>query len=208
MDMSGIVGNWGYMMYYPMIIIAAFYSFRHKARLDIKFALFLAACLVSVIINDIPEYYQTKFRLAVFALLLSAFSGMFKSRKIALFHLHLYHIFTVLSLILVIVNYVMFSLGLVNKTAMDIYNDGGFYAGSTGNNEMGLLGAVSIMFIVAFCSIYHKLLNFWDKMFFSVALVCSIFMMGFASSRMRLMFSLLDVFMVLYKINQKKNISM
>lgn len=208
MDMSGIVGNWGYMMYYPMIIIATFYNFRHKARLDIKYVLFLAACLVSVIINDIPKYYQTEIRLVVFALLLTAFSGMFKSRKIALFHLHLYHLFTILTLILVIVNYSMFSLGFVSKAAIDIYNDKGLYTGSTANNEMGLLGAVSIMFIVAFCSIYHKLLNFWDKMFFSVALVCSISMMGMASSRMGLMCTLLAVFTVLYKINRKNFIKL
>lgn len=35
MDMCGIVGNWGYMMYYPMILIAAFYSFRSKAIVNI-----------------------------------------------------------------------------------------------------------------------------------------------------------------------------
>ena len=107
-------------------------------------------------LNDIPAYYRTTERLLVFGGLLLAFSNIVSSRRIALMRLHLFHIFCILSVVLVVINYLMFITGNIGSSQASIFENIGFYAGSTMNNEMGLLGAVSIMFIIAYGGKYWK----------------------------------------------------
>lgn len=203
MDMSGIMGPIGYQLYYPMLGLMAIYCLMHGKKVGWVFVAYLGVCLLSYMFNDIPKYYRTTERLIVFAGLLVSFSNLVNSRRIALMRLHLFHTFCILSTILVVINYVMFATGHINSSQASTYQNIGLYTGSTMNNEMGLLGAVSIMFIIAFCGKYIKIFSKIEKIIMLGCLVCAISMMGMASSRMGLICTLLSVVFVLYKLNSK-----
>lgn len=203
MDMSDIFGNWGYIAYYPMLFILAYYCFQNKSRVSKVHIAYLGVCLLSIILNPIPAFYQTPIRYATFILLLTSFSSLVNSRKIALMRLHLFHIFSILSMALVTINYIFFSAGFIDKRKMEIFTEHGLFTGSTANNEMGLLAAVAIMFIIAFCGKFYKHLTFTSKLLMLGFLICAISMMAMASSRMGLTCSILSVSFVLYRLNSK-----
>lgn len=203
MDMSGIFGNWGYIAYYPMLFIVSFYCFRNAKKVNKVYVVYLCVCLLSIILNSIPTYYQTPVRFGVFILLLSSFSSLVNSRKIALMRLHLFHIFSLLTVVLVTINYLFFSAGFANREQMERFEEHGIFTGSTANNEMGLLGAVSIMFIISFMGKFYKKLGWVSKLLLSGCLVCAISMMAMASSRMGLICSILSVVFVMYRLNSK-----
>ena len=203
MDMSGIFGAWGYYAYYPMLFIMSYYCFKNKQKISIVHIAYLIVCFLSIILNNIPEYYQAPSRYIVFILLLTSFSSLVNSRKIALIRLHLFHIFSILSVVLVTINYIFFSVGIVSKKQVEIFNEHGLYTGSTANNEMGLLAAIAIMFIIAFYGKFHKILSIIDKLMILTCLICAISMMAMASSRMGLICTILSVVFVIYKLNSK-----
>lgn len=203
MDMSGIFGNWGYIAYYPMIFILAYYCLQNKRRVSKVHVAYLIVCFLSIILNPIPAYYQTPIRFAFFILLLASFSNLLNSRKLALMRLHLFHIFSILSVVLVTINYIFFSAGLVSNKQIEKFQESGLFTGSTANNEMGLLGAISIMFIIAFGSKFYKRFSVIEKVFMLGCLICAISMMAMASSRMGLICTILSVVFVLYRLNSK-----
>lgn len=204
MDMSGIIGNWGYMAYYPVLFILSFYCIKRNKKINYLYVAYLTVCFLSAIVNDIPSYFNIPMRLGVFVLLLCSFSSLLNSREIALLRLHLFHIFSILSVVLVSINYVLFSFGMGDNRQMEVFEEQGLYTGSTANNEMGLLGAIAIMYIVVFAGKYYKHFNLIEKILLLFALICSISMMGMASSRMALMCTLVSVIIVLLRMNRKK----
>lgn len=203
MDMSGIIGPIGYQIYYPVLGITAIFCLLHRKKIGWEYVAYLAVCWLSFLLNDIPEYFRTTERLLVFTGLLIAFSSIVNGRRIALMRLHLFHTFCILSVILVVINYLMFATGHIGKSQASTFENIGFYAGSTMNNEMGLLGAVSIMFIIAFCGKYFKTFTKKEKLIMLGCLVCAISMMGMASSRMGLVCTILSVSFVLYRLNSQ-----
>ena len=201
MDMSGIIGPIGYQLYYPVLGITAVYCLYYAKKIGWIYVAYLAVCWISYMLNDIPAYYRTTERLLVFGGLLLAFSNIISSRRIALMRLHLFHIFCILSVVLVVINYLMFITGNIGSSQASIFENIGFYAGSTMNNEMGLLGAVSIMFIIAYGGKYWKIFSRFEQLILLGCLICAISMMGMASSRMGLVCTLLSVTFVLYRLN-------
>lgn len=208
MDMSGILGNWGYTLYYPMLFIFALYCILNAKKISIIHILYLTICLISILFNNIPSYYRIYSRYLVFILLLLSFSNLINSRKIALIRLHTFHIFSILTVILVTVNYLLFSLGIVKNDVMELYQERGLYTGSTANNEMGLLGAIAIMFIITFTIKYFKYISTFSKIILLICLISAISMMAMASSRMGLLCTVFSILFVIYKINSNniKNI--
>lgn len=204
MDMSGILGSWGYNLYYPMLFVVAIYFFFKAKKIEYIYLAYLGVCFASIIFNDIPSYYRVYFRFIVFILLLLSFSNLIYSRKIALIRLHIFHIFSILTVLLVTINYIFFSLGFVNNKAMTLYQEQGLYTGSTANNEMGLLGAIAIMFIVAYTSKYYTRLSIASKITLLISIVSAISMMAMASSRMGLVCTIISVLFVLFKLNRDK----
>lgn len=203
MDMSGLIGGWGYSLYYPLLLILACYCFRYKSKVSKWHVAYLAVCALSIVCNSIPAYFQAPIRFVVFILLMMSFSSLVNSRKIALMRLHLFHIFSLLSVLLVTINYVFFSLGMFDAKKMDLYESVGLFTGSTANNEMGLLAAIAIMFIITFTSKYYAQLRLLDKLLMLGCLVCAISMMAMSSSRMGLICAILSVSFVLYKLYSK-----
>lgn len=204
MDMSGIWGGWGYTIYYPLIFFIAIYCFKNQVRVGVPYVLFLLICLLSIIINDIPAYYHVPFRYIAFVLLMASFSSLFNSRKIALMRLHLFHLFSILSVILVSVNFILLKLGRLDSRQYELYQATGLYAGSTGNNEMGLLAAIAIMFIVVFYIKHRNYLSRWESFIMLGCLICSISMMALSSSRMGLICTVISILVVIFKLNRGK----
>ena len=118
--------------------------------------------------------------------------------------LHLFHIFSILSVIIVVVSYLLFVFGLVSIEQMDLYQERGIYTGSTANNEMGLLGAMSILFILVFLYKHFYLLKLWEKVVLFGCLYCGISMMALASSRMGLICTLVSVTFAIYRMSRKR----
>lgn len=203
MDMSGIIGSWGYTIYYPMLFITSFYCLRNYRNISVVHVFYLMVCLISIMLNDIPPYFRIYQRYIIFILLLMSFSNLVYSRKIVLMRLHLFHIFSFLSVLLVTINYVFFSLGLISNEASALYEERGLFTGSTANNEMGILGAIAIMFIVAYFGKFYKVMSFISKLVLVFCLISAISMMAMASSRMGLICTLISVIFVLYKLNHK-----
>lgn len=203
MDMSGILGGWGYLLYYPMLFILASYCIINAKSISIIHVLYLITCLISILLNNIPAYYKIYSRYLVFILLLLSFSNLVNSRKIALMRLHAFHIFSILTVILVTINYIFFSLGIVTDKALALYEERGLYTGSTANNEMGLLGAIAIMFVVTYGVKFFKQTAILSKIILLICLVSAISMMAMASSRMGLICTIFSILFVLYKLNSK-----
>lgn len=204
MDMSGFVGSIGYQVYYSMIFLLSYYCLKNKKKIGQGYIFFLIACVLSIIVNPIPSYYNSPIRCGVFVLLLLSFSNLTNSRKIALMRLHLFHIFSILSVIIVVVSYLLFVFGLVSIEQMDLYQERGIYTGSTANNEMGLLGAMSILFILVFLYKHFYLLKLWEKVVLFGCLYCGISMMALASSRMGLICTLVSVTFAIYRMSRKR----
>lgn len=203
MDMSGILGGWGYLLYYPMLFILASYCIINAKRIGIIHVLYLITCLISILLNNIPSYYNIYSRYLVFILLLLSFSNLVNSRKIALMRLHAFHIFSILTVILVTINYILFSLGIVTDKALALYEERGLYTGSTANNEMGVLGAIAIMFVITYGMKFFKRFSILSKIILLICLVSAISMMAMASSRMGLLCTIFSILFALYKLNSK-----
>lgn len=204
MDMSGIFGNWGYKLYYPIIILFSFFIYQKKDNIDIRYLFFLIACLVSIIFNDIPSFFRSQYRFIGFIFLFVAFSGMYNNRKIALIRLHTLYIFSLLAVLLVVINYVLLKMGYVNSKQMELYEELGYYSGSTGNNEMGSLGAISIVVLSTYFMKFYKKITPFCKILFLVFFIASISMLAMASSRMALLCALISILLAVYK-NNKRN---
>lgn len=201
MDMSGILGGWGYVLYYPMLFILALYCIINFRKISIIHIFYLIICLISILLNDIPPYYRIYSRYLIFILLLLSFSNLVNSRKIALMRLHTFHLFSIFSVILVTINYICFSLGFVKDEALTLYKERGLYTGSTANNEMGLLGAIAIMFIITYSIKFFRQISTLSKIILLICIISAISMMAMASSRMGLLCTIISILFVIHKLN-------
>ena len=80
MDMAGRIGNIGYTLYYPLLLILAFISLKHKSRTDGIFGFYLLACGMSILFNNIPSFYNIYVRFVAYILLFVAFTPLVNSR--------------------------------------------------------------------------------------------------------------------------------
>lgn len=76
MDMAGRIGNIGYTLYYPLLLILAFISLKHKSRTDGIFGFYLLACGMSILFNNIPSFYNIYVRFVAYILLFVAFTPL------------------------------------------------------------------------------------------------------------------------------------
>ena len=51
MDMAGRIGNIGFTLYYPLLLILALISLKHRNRTDGIFGFYLLACGISILFN-------------------------------------------------------------------------------------------------------------------------------------------------------------
>lgn len=183
MDMSGIVGHIGYVLYYPAIFVVAIYCLFNQEQVSYIYILYIGVCVLSIVLNDIPSFYSIEFRFVAFVMLLLAFSPLVNSRRIALLRLRLLYFVTILSVILVFLNFIVFQNGGLTDEQMAVYSRTGIYFGTTANNEFATLGAISIIYIITFLISYYKKLKLWEFFLFMPLLFGCISMMLTASSR-------------------------
>lgn len=203
MDAGESVDSIGYGLYYPMLFITATYAIFKAKHINFLYVTFLVVCFISITFNKIPSYFHIHQRYAVYIILFLAFSGLINGRRLALFRLHLLHIFTYLTIILVIINYIAFIRGDLGEEQLEIYLDTGLYTGSTSNNEMALLASTAIMALSVILIRYFTKINILVKILIFIGLYFSISMMALASSRTGLICTIIAVIVVVYKINQK-----
>lgn len=196
MDMSGLIGNIGYIFYYPIIFIFATYCLLNNQKTSFIYILYICVCFLSIILNEIPAFYSIEFRFITFIILLLAFSPLVNSRSIALLRLRLLYFVTILSVILVFINFLLFQIGAISETQMKIYERTGMYFGSTANNEFATLGAISIMYIITFLVSFFKRLKIIDFIILLFLMFCCISMMLIASSRTALIGTILSIIFI------------
>lgn len=196
MDMERLVGNIGYVLYYPLVIVLAVYCMLNKERTSFIYILYIGVCFLSVVLNDIPTFYSIEFRFLAFVLVLLAFSPLVNGRSVALLRLRLLYFVTLLSVVLVFLNFIIFQMGGVSERLMQIYHRTGVYFGTTANNEFATLGAISTMYIITFLVPFFKKLRIWEFGVFLVLLFCCITMMLIASSRTALIGTIVSIVLV------------
>ena len=160
MDMAGRIGNIGYTLYYPLLLILAFISLKHKSRTDGIFGFYLLACGMSILFNNIPSFYNIYVRFVAYILLFVAFTPLVNSRYASVLRMRSIQYFCFFTVFIVGINFVFFKGGNISAAQQQIYQNVGMYVGSTGNNEMGALGAISLAYLAGLL-MYRK--QFFNK---------------------------------------------
>lgn len=203
MDMSGLIGNIGYYLYYPAIFVMATYCLFNNNQVSFIYLLYIGACFLSIILNDIPSYYLIEFRFITFIVLLVAFSPLVNSRSIALLRLRLLYFATIFSVILVFINFIIFQAGGLTDLQMDVYARTGIYFGTTANNEFATLGAISTMYIITFLVSFATKIRIWENVILLLLLFCCISMMLIASSRTAFIGTIISIVFIAIYANKK-----
>ena len=151
MDLSKIVGNIGYVLYYPMVIFMSILSIAKFQRINIIYVIYLYICLFSILynLNKIPAYYNISFRFCAFILLFVAFTPILNSKYLTILRIKSIQYFCLLTIGVVAVNFILFKSGNISSEEFLIYENAGIYTGSTANNEMGALGGISLIYMSA-----------------------------------------------------------
>ena len=183
MGMSGLIGNVGYVLYYPVMFVVAAYCLFNAERISYISVSYIVVCFLSIILNEIPSFYSIEFRFIGFVILLIAFSPLVNSRNIALLRLRLLYFVTIFCVILVVLNFILFQAGGLSEMQMKVYSRTGVYFGTTANNEFATLGAISIMYIITFLVSFFKRVRIIEFIVWLSLLFCCISMMLIASSR-------------------------
>ena len=202
MDMSGLIGNIGYSLYYPAIFAMAIYCLFNKEKVSFIYVLYVGVCFLSIILNDIPSFYFIEFRFITFVVLLLAFSPLVNSRSIALLRLRLLYFATIFSVLLVVLNFIIFQTGGVYEGQIKVYEETGIYFGTTANNEFATLGAISTMYVITFLVSFFKKIKIWENLIFLLLLFICISMMLIASSRTAFIGTIISIVFIAIYVNK------
>ena len=205
MDMAGRIGNIGYTLYYPLLLILAFISLKHKSRADGIFGFYLLACGMSILFNNIPSFYNIYVRFVAYILLFVAFTPLVNSRYASVLRMRSIQYFCFFTVFIVGINFVFFKGGNISAAQQQIYQNVGMYVGSTGNNEMGALGAISLAYLAGLL-MYRK--QFFNKVWIAVIglfMVSNVAMLLMASSRSAVFCAFAAIISMIY-VKNKQNL--
>lgn len=204
MDMAGRIGNIGYTLYYPLLVILTFISLRHKSRTDGVFGFYLLACGISILLNNIPSFYNIYVRFAVYILLFLAFTPLINSRYISVLRMRSIQYFCFFTVFIVGINFAFFKGGNISAAQQQIYQNVGMYVGSTANNEMGALGAISLTYLAGLLMYRERILNKGWIVAIGWFMVSNIAMLLMASSRNAVFCAFAAIISMIYVKNKRE----
>lgn len=205
MDLAGRIGNIGFTLYYPLLLILALISLKHRSRTDGIFGFYLLACGISILFNNIPSFYNIYVRLVVYILLFVAFTPFVNSRYISVLRMRSIQYFCFFTVFIVGINFAFFKGGNISAAQQQIYQNVGMYVGSTGNNEMGALGAISLAYLAGLLMYWKQILNkIWIAVI-GLFMVSNVAMLLMASSRSAVFCAFAAVISMIY-VKNKRNL--
>lgn len=182
MDLSGLVGGIGYKLYYPLLFFFAFLGITRFKRINNIYIIYLGACFLSILTNNIPSFYKIPFRFTGFIILFIAYTPLLSSRYLAIIRTRAMLYFCLFTVGVVVLNFALFKGGAVSQGAIQGFEQTGMYTGSTANNEMGALGGISLIYLSSLLCFKNRIEKKWFYIF-SVLLFCTLAMTFLASSR-------------------------
>lgn len=203
MDLSVFVGGIGYKIYYPLLFFLAFLGITKYKKIYSIYIVYLLACLLSILTNNIPSYYKIPYRFGAFIVLFIAFTPILNSRYLAVLRTKAIQYFCFFSLGVVVVNFLLFKGGAISQNAIEGYESIGMYTGSAANNQMGMLGGVSLVYLSTLLCFKNQIEKKWFYIFL-VLLFCTLAMTFLASSRSALLCAVASILGLLYVKYKRK----
>jgi len=206
MDLSGFIGDIGYSLYYPFLFVLFIIALKNVNKLSYVILFYLIICILSVLYNNIPIYYNIVPRLFAYIMLIIGVSPLLNSKMLSVFRLRLLESFCLFTVGSVVLNFILFRGGGLSVEQIEIYNNNGLYFGTTANNEMAVLGSISIIYLSTLL-IYKK--NITKKVLLLIIfllLIISILITLIASSRNVILCTLVALIAIIY-VNYKNNIA-
>lgn len=197
MDLSGLVGQIGFKLYYPLLFFLAFLGLSKYKKINTLYVLYIVACFLSIITNNIPSFYKIHFRFVAFIVLLGAFTPLLNSRYLAIVRTKAIQYFCLFSVCVVVINFLIFKGGGTSAYQSALYENIGMYTGSTANNQMGMLGGVSLIYLSTLLCYKNQIDKKWFYIFF-ILLFCTLAMTFLASSRSAVLCAVASMLVMLY----------
>lgn len=182
MDLSGLVGSIGYKLYYPLLFFLAYLGVTKYKKMSTIYLVYLIACFLSILTNNIPSFYKIPLRFSGFIILFIAFTPLFTSRYLTIIRTKAIQYFCLFTVGVVVLNFALFKGGRVSQDAMANFEQIGMYTGSTANNEMGALGGISLIYLTSLLCFRNRIAPKWYYVSFAL-LFCNLAMTFLASSR-------------------------
>lgn len=203
MDLSGLVGQIGFQLYYPLLFFLAFLGITRYKKINTIYVLYIVACFLSIITNNIPSFYKIHFRFGAFIVLFLAFTPLLNSRYLAIVRTKAIQYFCLFSVGVVVINFLIFKGGGTSVYQSALYENIGMYTGSTANNQMGMLGGVSLIYLSTLLCYKNQIEKKWFYLFL-ILLFCTLAMTFLASSRSAVLCAVASILGLLYVKYKRK----
>lgn len=200
----GITLGVGYYLVMLTAFVALFFLGSYERKLfNRNFVLLLLACLVSIIFNQIPYYFQPYTRFAFFCVIIFMVSPLMISKTLVAFRFTLFKYINNINIGLCSLSYVGLVTGLYKGITINRY--GTFRKDFTGffNHSM-LLGPMSGIAILTCVYYIYKTDNNRLKLFYGFCALLSFLSAVTAGSRGALIGLAFGYLFFLYKVNQGK----
>jgi O-antigen ligase len=197
MDLSGLVGRIGYKLYYPLLFFLAYLGITKYKKITTIYVVYLIACTLSILTNNIPSFYKIPLRFSGFIILFVAFTPLFTSRYLTIIRTKAIQYFCLFSVGVVVLNFALFKSGAISQNAIANFEQIGMYTGSTGNNEMGTLGGISLIYLCSLLCFKNYIAKKWFYISFALSF-CNLAMTFLASSRSAILCSAAAILGMLY----------
>lgn len=197
MDLSGVVGGIGYKLYYPLLFFLAYLGITKFKKTSFIYIVYLSACLISILFNNIPSFYKIPFRFSGFVILFIAFTPISTSRYLTIIRAKAIQFFCLFTVGTVVLNFALFKSGAVSQMALQNFEQTGMYTGSTGNNEMGALGGISLIYLSSLLCFKDRIAKKYFYISFAL-LFCTLAMTLLASSRSAILCAMASILGMLY----------
>ena len=144
-------------------------------------------------------------RFVVYILLFVAFTPFVNSRYISVLRMRSIQYFCFFTVFIVGINFAFFKGGNISAAQQQIYQNVGMYVGSTGNNEMGALGAISLAYLAGLLIYWKQILNkIWIAVI-GLFMVSNVAMLLMASSRSAVFCAFAAIISMIY-VKNKRNL--
>lgn len=203
MDLSGLVGQIGFKLYYPLLFFLAFLGITRYKKINTIYVLYIVACFLSIVTNSIPSFYKINFRFGAFVVLFLAFTPLLNSRYLAIVRTKAIQYFCLFSVGVVVINFLIFKGGGTSVYQSALYENIGMYTGSTANNQMGMLGGVSLIYLSTLLCYKNQIEKKWFYLFL-ILLFCTLAMTFLASSRSAVLCAVASILGLLYVKYKRK----
>ena len=189
----------GFGYYAVIVAVFGFLVFWGKGtRLNIRTFIFVVAAVISIVLNDIPTFFQSEQRLMALVVVMGMVGPLFSSNLLAIYRIRLFRLLFSLLLLTVIASFVGAVLGLNIMTGRS-----GFTGVYNHSMVMGPMAALSMIYSVYRWNTFR---TYTQKWFFLMLTAISFVTCLVAGSRVAIVAGAAGLMFYYYKLN-KGNLS-